>query len=193
MATEELPDNAKIMTQKGDLLVSTVRPNRGAVAILGNGDLLVSGAFTVLREDGDYPKEVLQVLLRTSMYRDWLLRFNVGTSYPVIKDECSWDTIGTTVETKYLQKELAFLSFHSNHKRLHKRAMDTGKTFTEVSNDFRSGVEQCSTPYFCQDLPSQSMTNLFQNMVWLPDEGSMRNSKLSEYIHNPHILRCCNQ
>ena len=71
--------------------------------------------------------------------------------------------------------------------------MDTGKTFTEVSNDFRSGVEQCSTPYFCQDLPSQSMTNLFQNMVWLPDEGSMRNSKLSEYIHNPHILRCCNQ
>lgn len=87
VATEELPDNAKIMTQKGDLLVSTVRPNRGAIAILGNGDLLVSGAFTVLREDGDYPKEVLQVLLRTSMYRDWLLRFNVGTSYPVIKDE----------------------------------------------------------------------------------------------------------
>lgn len=72
-------------------------------------------------------------------------------------------------------------------------ALKAGKTFTEVSNDFRSGVEQCSTPYFCQDLPSQSMTNLFQNMVWLPDEGSMRNSKLSEYIHNPHILRCCNQ
>ena len=87
VVTEELPDNAKIMTQKGDLLVSTVRPNRGAVAILENDDLLVSGAFTVLRENGDYPKEVLQVLLRTSMYRDWLLRFNVGTSYPVIKDE----------------------------------------------------------------------------------------------------------
>lgn len=85
--TEELPDNAKIMTQKGDLLVSTVRPNRGAVAILESDDLLVSGAFTVLREAGEYPKEVLQVLLRTSMYRDWLLRFNVGTSYPVIKDE----------------------------------------------------------------------------------------------------------
>ena len=85
--TNELPDNAKIMTQKGDLLVSTVRPNRGAVAILEKDALLVSGAFTVLRETGDYPKEVLQVLLRTSIYRDWLLRFNVGTSYPVIKDE----------------------------------------------------------------------------------------------------------
>ena len=30
---------------------------------------------------------MLQALLRTSTYRDWLLRFNVGTSYPVIKDE----------------------------------------------------------------------------------------------------------
>ncbi len=85
--TNDLPDNAKIMTQQGDVLVSTVRPNRGAVAILEKDGLLVSGAFTVLRENGVYPKEVLQILLRTSMYRDWLLRFNVGTSYPVIKDE----------------------------------------------------------------------------------------------------------
>lgn len=85
--TDELPDNAKIMTKQGDILVSTVRPNRGAVAILETDGLLVSGAFTVLREAGNYPKEVLQILLRTPMYRDWLLRFNVGTSYPVIKDE----------------------------------------------------------------------------------------------------------
>ena len=85
--TSELPDNAKIMTKQGDLLVSTVRPNRGAVAILEDEGLLVSGAFTILRENGNYPKEILQVLLRTSIYRDWLLRFNVGTSYPVIKDE----------------------------------------------------------------------------------------------------------
>lgn len=85
--TDDLPDNAKIMTAKGDILVSTVRPNRGAVAILEHDGLLVSGAFTVLREKTDYPKEVLQVLLRTNIYKDWLLRFNVGTSYPVIKDE----------------------------------------------------------------------------------------------------------
>ena len=84
---EELPANAKILTQKGDILVSTVRPNRGAIAIVEDGDLLVSGAFTVLRERGEFKKEVLQVLLRTPMYRDWLLRYNVGTSYPVIKDE----------------------------------------------------------------------------------------------------------
>lgn len=75
------------MTRIGDILVSTVRPNRGAVAILENDNTLVSGAFTVLREKSNYPKELLQALFRTSIYKDWLLRFNVGTSYPVIKDE----------------------------------------------------------------------------------------------------------
>jgi DNA methylase-type I restriction-modification system len=29
----------------------------------------------------------LQVLFRTKLYKDWLLKYNVGTSYPVIKDE----------------------------------------------------------------------------------------------------------
>lgn len=87
IATSDLPANAKIITKKNDIIVSTVRPNRGAVAILEDDGLLVSGAFTVLRERGKYKKEVLQVLLRLPLYRDWLLRYNVGTSYPVIKDD----------------------------------------------------------------------------------------------------------
>lgn len=75
------------MTRKGDVIVSTVRPNRGAVSILEEDNLLVSGAFTVLRQNSNYPKELLQILLRTEIYRDWLLKYNVGTSYPVIKDD----------------------------------------------------------------------------------------------------------
>ena len=87
IATDELPDNAKIMTRAGDILVSKVRPNRGAVAILRENNLLVSGAFTVLRERSDISSEVLQILLRTPVYRDLMLKYNVGTSYPVIKDD----------------------------------------------------------------------------------------------------------
>lgn len=87
VSTKDLPANAKIMTQTGDLLVSTVRPYRGAVAILGTNNLLVSGAFTVLRPKSNYPAQTLQVLFRTKLYKDWLLKFNAGTSYPVIKDD----------------------------------------------------------------------------------------------------------
>ena len=87
--TEKLPANAKIIVNKGDLLVSKVRPYRGAVAIVdfAEKDIIASGAFTVLQEKQGMKKEVLQVLLRTSFYKDWLLKWNVGSSYPVIKDD----------------------------------------------------------------------------------------------------------
>lgn len=29
----------------------------------------------------------LQALFRTDLYKEWLLKYNVGTSYPVIKDD----------------------------------------------------------------------------------------------------------
>ncbi|AGT43198.1 hypothetical protein TPE_0702 [Treponema pedis str. T A4] len=88
---KELPANAKIQAKQGDVLISTVRPYRGAVTIVCNDDkdLIVSGAFTVLRKKphSGFNTEVLKVLLRSELYKDWLLQFNVGTSYPVIKDE----------------------------------------------------------------------------------------------------------
>lgn len=86
---KELPDNAKRVLHYNDIIISKVRPYRGAVAIINidDKDLIGSGAFTVLHEKTTYKKEVLQVLLRTKVYKDWLLKWNVGTSYPVIKDE----------------------------------------------------------------------------------------------------------
>ena len=87
--TEELPDNAKRVVYFGDILISKVRPYRGAVAIINfeAKNLIASGAFTTLHEKSDYKKEVLQVLLRTQIYKEWLLKWNVGSSYPVVKDE----------------------------------------------------------------------------------------------------------
>lgn len=91
IGVEELPDNAKLEVKRGDLLISKVRPNRGAVAIIDfdDTDLIVSGAFTVLREKETsiFHNETLKVLLRTGMYREWVLKFNIGTQYPVIRDE----------------------------------------------------------------------------------------------------------
>ncbi len=70
----ELPDNAKILAKRGDLLVSKVRSNRGAVAIIDHTapNIIVSGAFIVLREVGGFRKEVLQVLLRLPLYKFYL-------------------------------------------------------------------------------------------------------------------------
>ncbi len=91
ITTSELPANAKTEVKRGDLLISKVRSNRGAVTIIDFDaeNLIVSGAFTVLREKKTsvFSNETLKVLLRTSIYKDWLLQFNIGTQYPVIRDE----------------------------------------------------------------------------------------------------------
>ena len=83
----ELPANAKIKLQKNDVIISKVRPYRGAIGIVDNDDFVGSGAFTVLGENGIINKETLMVFLRLKPLLDFSLKFNVGTSYPVITDE----------------------------------------------------------------------------------------------------------
>ena len=84
-----LPANAKILINKNDILISKVRPYRGAVAIIDfeEEDIIASGAFVILKEKIGFKKEVLKVLLRSVIYKELLLKYNVGISYPVIKDE----------------------------------------------------------------------------------------------------------
>ena len=89
--TNDLPANAKIKAQKGDIIVSKVRPYRGAVSIIDfDVDMLiVSSAFTVLTEKFNslINKETLKVLLRSYVFKELLLKYNTGASYPVIKDK----------------------------------------------------------------------------------------------------------
>lgn len=89
IARQEIPANGKIALCKNDLLVSKVRPYRGAVSFIDfeTENLLGSGAFTVLQEKITYKKEVLMIFLKLDCIKDLLLRYNCGTSYPVIKDE----------------------------------------------------------------------------------------------------------
>lgn len=87
--TNDLPDNAKRVLHINDIVISKVRPYRGAITIIDEDkkDLIGSGAFTVLSEASYYKKEIILLLFRTKIYKEWLLKWNVGTSYPVIKDE----------------------------------------------------------------------------------------------------------
>ena len=86
---KNIPANGKIKLFKNDLLISKVRPYRGAISFIDfeKENLLGSGAFTVLQEKAEYKKEVLMIFLKTVFIKELLLRYNCGTSYPVIKDE----------------------------------------------------------------------------------------------------------
>jgi restriction endonuclease S subunit len=85
---KELPPNAKIKVKGGELIVSKVRPTRGAIGIIpedcrNNG--VCSSAFVVLSVPSP-TKEVLQVYLRSFIGRTLLEQPCKGTSYPTIDD-----------------------------------------------------------------------------------------------------------
>lgn len=115
----ELPSNAQINVDIGDILVSKVRPYRGAVSIINKKieDLIVSNAFTVLHSKGFYSTEVLYIILRTNIYKDWLLKWNVGTSYPVIKDDDILQMVIPLIPEE-LQKVISEKISKSNNCRL---------------------------------------------------------------------------
>ena len=66
---KELPANAKIKITGGELLVSKVRPTRGAIAIIPDEwkkDIIASGAFSVF-EMPSPEREYIQVVLRSTI------------------------------------------------------------------------------------------------------------------------------
>jgi len=86
---KELPANAKIKICGGELIISKVRPTRGAIAIIPdefNKDFVVSGAFSVFNLASP-AKEFLQVVLRSLIGKLQMERPTTGTSYPTITDQ----------------------------------------------------------------------------------------------------------
>ena len=147
--TEDLPANAKIIPKLGDILISKVRPYRGAVSIIDNNinDLVVSGAFTVLRpkKESKYNVELLKCLLRTKIYKDWLLKFNVGTSYPVIKDDdiLNLPIPNVSIEIQNETSELIQQSFALKAKS--EQLLENAKKLVEMA--IEQGEEKALTNY----------------------------------------------
>jgi len=82
---KDLPANAKITLDGGELLISKVRPTRGAITIIARdlqNKTVASGAFYVCSVDNSEYREIVWIYLRliTALFE----KFCTGTSYPTI-------------------------------------------------------------------------------------------------------------
>ena len=135
LCADELPANAKYLVSQGDVLISKVRPYRGAVSIIDfePENLIASGAFTILQETGKIKKEVLATLLRAPLYRDWMLKWNVGSSYPVIKDEDILNLIIPQIPTGIQDNISAKVQESFALRKESKRLFDLAKRTVELA------------------------------------------------------------
>lgn len=83
------PSRARKLVKSGDVLVSTVRPERGAVGVVGesqDGSICTTG-LAVLRPKSIHPV-LLAYLLKSPFVIAQLMRNNVGIAYPAINEAC---------------------------------------------------------------------------------------------------------
>jgi restriction endonuclease S subunit len=84
----DLPANAKQKITGGELIISKVRPTRGAIAIIPDDfkeNFVCSGAFSIFNISSP-EREFIQVFLRSIIGKALLGRPSTGTQYPIITD-----------------------------------------------------------------------------------------------------------
>lgn len=94
MLSRDAPSRARRSVKAGDVLVSTVRPDRRTIGVVPewlDGAVCTTG-FAVLRSKAVHPL-VLAALLRNEFVTRQLMRNNIGIAYPAIEASCLLDVI----------------------------------------------------------------------------------------------------
>ncbi len=83
----EEPDRAHYILRENDVVVSTVRPNRNAVAFINRNNIVGSSGLSVLRSNGEIEPEYFFVFCKTDYFINCLVRANKATMYPAVSNE----------------------------------------------------------------------------------------------------------
>ena len=92
--THATPSRARKLVKTGDVLVSTVRPERKAIGVVTKDldGVVCSTGFAVLRCTEIEPM-ILARLLQSDFVNVQVLRNNMGIAYPVIEESCLLDIV----------------------------------------------------------------------------------------------------
>lgn len=85
---EEAPSRARKVVRTGDIIISTCRPTRGAIAIIPRelDNQICSTGFCVIRAKENVDVRYLHFILRSALVKEQFRKFSTGSSYPAILD-----------------------------------------------------------------------------------------------------------
>ncbi len=119
--------------KKGDVIVSKVRTYRGAITIVQEDGYVGSGAFCVLRENGQINKETLLACLHSKLFLTWSWKPNTGTSYPTLNDNDILDfSIPILPQEKQIEIEQKVLESFNGRKQA-KHLLEHAKRAVEIA------------------------------------------------------------
>jgi len=114
----ELPSNARIPLGGGELIISKVRPTRGAISIVPaelSQNVICSSAFSVFKAHSPL-REYLYIATRSVIGKLQMDRPTTGTSYPTIRDT-DVENIEIPIVPEEVQNQISSLVLHSHEAR----------------------------------------------------------------------------
>lgn len=115
---EEAPSRARKVVREGDIIISTCRPTRGAIAIIPKelDNQICSTGFSVIRAKDNADIRYLHFILRSALVKEQFRKFSTGSSYPAILDSDVEKTI-IPIPSKPEQIEIAEKVFNDTKTR----------------------------------------------------------------------------
>ena len=135
------PSRARKLVKEGDVLVSTVRPERGVVGVVSahqDGSVCTTG-LAVLRPTG-IDSLTLAYLLKTEFVVTQLIRNNVGIAYPAINESCLPNVLLPVQKTDLPKLEKLAREITTAETHLHKFRGEFSKSISGAGSEWRQVV-----------------------------------------------------
>ena len=115
---EDAPSRARKVIHEGDIIISTCRPTRGAVAIVPKelDNQICSTGFCVIKAKEGVSNKYLHFILRSALVKEQFRKFSTGSSYPAILDDDVRKTVIPLPKSE-MQIEIANKVYEETKKR----------------------------------------------------------------------------
>ena len=130
---KQLPPNARIPIDGGELIISKVRPTRGAIGIVAeelSKNIFCSSAFSVFTVSSPL-KEYLYLIARSIIGKLQMERPTTGTSYPTINDRDVENINVPTLPDETQQKLASFVRQSYEARSKAKQLLEEAKRIVE--------------------------------------------------------------
>lgn len=133
---EEAPSRARKVIHEGDIIISTCRPTRGAIAIVPKelDNQICSTGFCVIRAKKGVSNKYLHFILRSAVVKEQFRKFSTGSSYPAILDDDIRKTVIPLPNTK-IQTNIA--------KKVHKETDKRNSLITQANQQWETNLQIC--------------------------------------------------
>lgn len=133
---EEAPSRARKVVHEGDIIISTCRPTRGAVAIVPKklDNQICSTGFCVIRAKEGVSNKYLHFILRSAVVKEQFRKFSTGSSYPAILDEDVEKTV-IPLPKEPMQKQIA--------DKVHEETEKRNELITQAHQQWETNLQLC--------------------------------------------------